>query len=182
MRLRSCASATIMRTRARLRLPVCARSGCGGRGGGQSQTEQSSRPTGKQKKHKESAQLRFPCALRQTVFGRYSMPFQYSTSEPERQIHNAAVADLAAVHAAGAEELHQHGLHPLGLFDLPQSIRQGDLHSDPPLSFGAGVVLTPPGCFLLRGHTQGAKFISLHGLVLSLSWCSACAARQRPAR
>ena len=121
------------------------------------------------KKHKESAQLRFPCALWQTVFGRYSMPFQYSTSEPERQIHNAAVAGLAAVHAAGAEELHQHGLHPLGLFDLPQSIRQGDLHSDP-----AGV-LPAPGSY--PGREVHFSSWSCPFSVLVFSMCSTATAR-----
>ena len=73
-RLRSCASATISERGHVLRLPVCARSGCGGRGGGQSQTEQSSRPTGKQKSTRKARNCVFPVL--------YGKPFSVGTLCP----------------------------------------------------------------------------------------------------
>lgn len=63
-------------------------------------------------------------------------------SEPERQIDHAAVAVLAAMYAAASKELHQHGLRPLGLFQLPESIGEGHFHIGTPWGSFWGRVLS----------------------------------------
>ena len=63
-------------------------------------------------------------------------------SEPERQIDHAAVAVLAAMYAAASKELHQHGLRPLGLFQLPEGIGEGHFHTGTPWGSFWGRVLS----------------------------------------
>lgn len=53
--------------------------------------------------------------------------------ETKRQIDHAAVAVLAAMYAAASKELHQYGLRPLGLFQLPEGIGEGYFHTGTPL-------------------------------------------------
>ena len=145
-RLRSCASATISERGHVLRLPVCARSGCGGRGGGQSQTEQSSRPTGKQKSTRKARNCVFPVL--------YGKPFSVGTLCPFSIAHQNRNVKYTMQRSpvwllCTRQEPKSCTSTACTLWACLTSPRVYDrviFIQTPPLSFGAGVVLTPPGC------------------------------------
>lgn len=107
---------------------------------GQRRTE-----TEQNKKGTENRSKRFPCALWLTGHPRrYSMPYGYcTTSEVNRQIKYAALADLACVRAAVAEQLQKGLAHLLGLFTLTGGKRYRYFH-----------FVTPMGSFWGRGFQE----------------------------